>query len=202
MSDAFKFFQDLLSGTPAFLEKWQTLVGSLIASFCAIIAAVIAWKAVMKQIRATQSERDRRAQYATGVAMNYLYGLSEVLKKVEREEKRLAAATDDMWRNEPNEIVLILQAAETAISEPSGRPHADDIEPYREELPLFLFNDLRLVFRLEAALSEIITTLLAQQNVFGTFPLSDCQARMRNAVTKLKNAIDSAESSFDRYRYE
>jgi hypothetical protein len=201
-STAYMFFQNLLVGAPAFLDKWQTLIGALVASFCAIIAAVIAWKAVMKQIHATQSERDRRAQYAAGVAMSYLRGLSEVLKKVEREEKRLAGTTDDIWRKEPNKILLILQAAQEAISAPSANPRSNDIEPYREELPLFLFNDLRLVFRLEVDLSATIGKLLEQQNVFGTFPLSDCQTRVRDAVIKLKNAINSAETSFDRYRYE
>jgi hypothetical protein len=110
--------------------------------------------------------------------------------------------TEDVWSHNPNQIVSILQTAQAALLEPSGSPQSDDVEQYREELPLALFADLRLVFRLEKDLGETVAQLLAQQAVYGSFPLSDCQVRLRDAVRKLKYAIDGAEFSFDRFRYE
>jgi hypothetical protein len=195
-------FYQTLSALSEWLYRWQTLVGAIFATLVAAIAAVVAWKAAMKQIAAVQSERDRRSKYAAGIATSYLNGVSQVLQKIEREEKRLALVTEDVWSHNPNQIVSILQTAQAALLEPSGSPQSDDVEQYREELPLALFADLRLVFRLEKDLGETVAQLLAQQAVYGSFPLSDCQVRLRDAVRKLKYAIDGAEFSFDRFRYE
>jgi hypothetical protein len=165
-------------------------------------SAAVAWKAAMKKVAVMQSERDRRSKYAAGIGISYLDGAKQILAKIEREEKHLAAVTEDEWRRNPEQVVSILQSAQAAFLEPTGSPRSDDVEQYREELPLFLFADLRLVFRLESDLGETVTQLLAQQGVFGTFPISDYQKRLRDAVSKLRQAIDSAEFSFDRFRYE
>jgi hypothetical protein len=185
-----------------FLFNWQTLIGAIFASLVAVGAAVVAWKAAMKQIAVAQSERDRRSKYAAGIATSYLNSVYQISLRIEREEKRLAATTEDIWRHDPNQIASILQAAQSILFEPAGNPRPDDVEQYREELPLALFADLRLVFRLENDLGETVSQLLAQQHVFGTFPLSDCQTRLHKAVKQLKEAIDSAQFSFDRFRYE
>jgi hypothetical protein len=187
---------------PQWLYDWQTLIGAIFAALVAVGAAVVAWKAAMKQIAVVQSERDRRSKYAAGIAISYLNSAYQISLRIEREEKRLAKITEDIWRRDPNQIVSVLQAAQAVLSEPTGNPRPDDVEQYREELPLVLFADLRLVFRRENDLGETVAQLLAQQAVFGSFPLSDCQARMHNAVKKLKEAIDSAQFSFDRFRYE
>ena len=88
-------------------------------------------------------------KYAAGIATSYLNGVSQVLQKIEREEKRLALVTEDVWSHNPNQIVSILQTAQAALLEPSGSPQSDDVEQYREELPLALFADLRLVLDLK-----------------------------------------------------
>jgi hypothetical protein len=59
----------MLRALGCWLYNWQTLVGALVAGAAAIIAAIIAWKAVMKQITVTQSERDRREKYAAALAV-------------------------------------------------------------------------------------------------------------------------------------
>jgi len=192
----------MLSAMRQWLYDWQTLIGAIFAALVAVGAAVVAWKAAMKQIAVVQSERDRRSKYASGIATSYLNCVYQMSLRIERDEKRLAATTDDVWRRNPHQVVSILQAAQAVLLEPTGNPRPDDVEQYREELPLSLFVDLRLVFRLERDLGETIANLLAQQNVFGTFPLSDCQTRMHGALKKLKEAVDRAQSSFDRFRYE
>jgi len=192
----------MLCALRQWLYDWQTLIGAIFAALVAVGAAVVAWKAAMKQIAVVQSERDQRSKYASGIATSYLNSVYQISLRIEREEKRLAAITEDVWRHNPNQIVSILQAAQAVLLEPTGNPRPDDVEQYREELPLALFADLRLVFRLEENLGETVAQLLAQQAVFSTFPLSDCQARMHDALRRLKGAIDSAQSSFDRFRYE
>ena len=201
-SKIFSTIYRILHAFPQWLYDWQTLIGAIFAALVAVAAAVVAWKAAMKQIAVVQSERDRRSKYASGIATYYLNSVYQTSLRIEREEKRLATITEDTWRQNPNQIVSILQAAQSILLEPTGNPRPDDVEQYREELPLALFADLRLVFRLENDLGETIAQLLAQQNVFGTFPLSDCQARMRDALKKLKEAVDSAQFSFDRFQYE
>jgi hypothetical protein len=197
-----EIYQQMLSALGKWLYDWQTLIGAIFASFVAVGAAVVAWKATMKQIAVVQSERDRRSQYAAGIATSYLNSAYQISLRIEREEKRLAKITEEIWRHNPSQIVSILQAAQAVLLEPTGDPQPDDVEQYREELPLSLFVDLRLVFRLANDLSETIAQLLAQQSVYSSFPLSDCQARMHEAVKKLKEAIDSAQFSFERFRYE
>jgi len=192
----------IFGALPDWLYRWQTLIGAIFAALVAALAAIVAWKAAMKQIAAIQSERDRRAAYASRLAVSYLAGLKEILSKVQREESRLARITEDTWRHDPEQILSILRSAQSAFLEPTGWPQSDDLEQYREELPLFLFVDLRLVFRLEKDLSVTVAQLLAEQGVLCTFPISDCQKRFRDATNKLKQAIDSAELSFDRFRYE
>lgn len=202
VSQIFLTLSRILHAFPQWLYDWQTLIGAIFAALVAVSAAVVAWKAAMKQIAMVQSERDRRSQYAAGIATSYLNCIYHITLRIEREEKRLAKITEDIWRGKPNQIVSVLQAAQAVLLEPTGNPQPDDVEQYREELPLVLFADLRLVFRLENDLRETVTQLLAEQAVFGSFPLSACQVRMHDAVKKLKEAIDSAQSSFDRFRYE
>jgi Kef-type K+ transport system membrane component KefB len=187
---------------PQWLYDWQTLVGALVAGAAAIIAAIIAWKAVMKQITATQSERDRRERYAAALAISYLGGVREVMGKVEKQHKKLALVTDEQWRSEHQLAPSILRSAEAAFTEPNRRPRMGDVEQYREELPLFLSSDLRLVFRLENDLSAMIAELLGQQNIACTFPIQDCKERLRLALKKLDDAVNAAEVSFERYKYE
>jgi hypothetical protein len=167
----------------------------------AVVSGVAAWKAAMKQIVAMKSERDRRAKYAASIAITYLVGVKGLLTKIEGDVKRLSLITEDIWRNDPQQILSILLSAQSIFEEPTARPAAEDVEQYREELPLFLFGDLRLVFRLEKDLGAMIVELLAQQRVLCSFPLSDCQRRFHDAFNKLKRAMDRAELSLDYFRY-
>jgi Kef-type K+ transport system membrane component KefB len=192
----------MLKAFGGWLYDWQTLVGAILAGAAAIVAAAIAWKAVMKQIAAVQSERDRREKYAASLASSYLNGVRGVVAQVKSQQKRLASVTEEKWRTEHQLTPSILKSAMTAFTEPNARPRMGDVEQYREELPLFLSGDLRLVFRLENDLGNTIQELLGQQNIPCGFPIIDCQTRLDEAVKKLEGALDSAEVSFERYKYE
>jgi len=196
------FLHRLLATTPDFLFNWQTLIGSITASASAIIAAVIAWKAIMMQIAANQSERDKRTEYATAVANSYLLGVREVVAAIKVEEGHLSAVTEAQWRSDTRSAPMILAVAEAAFTEPNPRTRMGDVESYREELPLFLSNDLRLVFRLENDLAKTISELLGQRNVACTFPIQECQNQLHGAIDKLERALEVAERSSERFRYE
>lgn len=184
------------------LYEWQTLIGSVFAALTAVAAAGIAWVAAMKQISAAKSERDRRAQYAANVGRSYLHGMQVIAGKIAKTENQFSEVTEGEMKNAPGLVPALLALAQDPFLEPNPFPNSDDVEQYREELPLALFGNLRLVFRLAEDLKTTIAESLAQQNVYGAFPLEQCQERVRDALSKLEEAIDSAEESFDRFIYE
>jgi hypothetical protein len=184
------------------LYNWQTLAGSIIASISAIFAGWLAWRAVMMQIAAAKSERNRRTDYALALAKSYLLAVRRIIEAVKIQEKRLAMVTEEQWRVDHTAAPALLAKAEMAFTEPISRTRMGDVESYREELPLFLSNDLSLVFRLENNLADTIAELHGQQRVPCSFPIQDCQKRLRDAIEKLETAIEAAESSCERFKYE
>ena len=186
----------------AWLYNWQTLIGAVLASLIAVASAAVAWMAAMKQISSVQSERQRRETYAATLASHYLLGVKQLHAKVEKEHKTFGALTLIRLQAEPQLAPTVLRRALKAFIEPNPRPLFDDVDQYREELPLFLFTDLKLVARLESDLNAFLSTAAEQQSVYNTFPLDECQNGFREAVVRLNQAIVRAEHSFDRYRHE